>query len=237
MKTTITSKIFQICIATISAIVIPQLAQAQLPTIIDNTAPAATQEAPKEAPKETAKETPKEAPKETAKETTKEIPRETTTASVSKLEVQCQDLKTVVRKGDRQAVMMTWTSNYFGKEFSNAKRCQVVSERLQSAANANGGTFQGLELASGTVNFQPVICALQNGGKKCNRSNMLFTLKPENAADPEAVIEQFFTFAEEGSGSVNESTNSQPKSDRSLGNWERKTFATNQSSKESGGGF
>ncbi len=233
MKPTITNQIFQICIATLSAIVIPQLVQAQLPTIIDTTAPVTTKETPKETPKEITKET----PKEITKETPKEITKETTTASVSKLEVQCQDLKTVVKKGDRQAVMMTWTSNYFGKEFSNAKRCQVVSERLQNAANANGGTFQGLELASGTVNFQPVICALQNGGKKCNRNNMLFTLKPENAADPEAVIEQFFTFAEEGSGSVNESTNSQPKSDRNLGNWERKTFAINKSSNGSKDGF
>jgi hypothetical protein len=209
MKSTITTKIYQICFAIISAITIPQLVQAQIPQIIDTTTPVAPQETPKE----------------------------TTTAAVSKLEVQCQDLKTVVKKGDRQAIMMTWNSNYFGREFSNAKRCQVVSERLQKAANLNGGTFRGLELASGTVNFQPVICALQSSSTKCDRHNMLFTLKPENAANPEGVIQQFFTFAEEGSGSVNESSRSQPKTDLNLGHWEQKAFAINKSPKASTKGF
>ena len=64
----------------------------------------------------------------------------------------------------------------------------MVSERLQQAANINGGTFKDLQLASGTVNAQPVICALQSNGTKCNRQNLLFTLKPENARNPDAVI-------------------------------------------------
>jgi hypothetical protein len=132
--------------------------------------------------------------------------------------------KTVVRKDDQQAVMMTWTTNYFGSEFTNSKRCQIVSERLQKAANSNGGTFKGLELASGTVNGQTVICALQSGGKKCDSNNMLFTLKPENAGNPEAVIQQVLSFATDGSGSVEESTRSRSKVDLNLGNWEQKAF-------------
>jgi iron uptake system EfeUOB component EfeO/EfeM len=201
MKLTLSITNLLICVATIGSISIPQLAQAQVPTIID-TAPEASKEQPAAS---------------------------TTTATVSKLEVRCQDLKTVVQKGDQQAVMMTWNTNHFGKEFSNLKRCQVVSERLQKAATLNGGTFKGLELASGTINFQPVICALQNGSKKCTADNMLFTLKPENADDPEAVIEQIFNFAEEGSGMVNESTRSTKRVDRNLGNWERKNFARKKS--------
>ena len=53
---------------------------------------------------------------------------------------------------------------------------------------------------------------------------MLFTLKPENAEDPEAVIEQVVSFAADGSGSVEESTRSRTKVDLSLGNWEQKAF-------------
>ena len=195
MKSIITTQILQICIATISVIAIPQLAQAQVPNIVDSTAPT--------------------------------TPNQTSispTAAISKLEVKCQDSKTVVSKDDQQAVMMTWTTNYFGPEFTNAKRCQIVSERLQKAANANGGTFKGLELASGTVNAQTVICALPSGGKKCDGNNMLFTLKPENASNPEAVIKQVLSFAADGSGSVEESTRSRQRVDLSLGNWERKAF-------------
>ncbi len=149
----------------------------------------------------------------------------TTTAAISKIKVSCQDLKTVVEKGDRQATMMTWNSNHFGKEFSNKKRCQIVSERLQKAANQNGGTFQGLQLASGTVNFQAVVCALPTSSGKCDKENMLFTLKPENANNPQVVIQQILTFAEEGNGSVEESSGSSRKVDVNLGGWERRAFA------------
>jgi len=105
----------------------------------------------------------------------------------------------------------------------------MVSERLQQVANLNGGTFKDLQLASGTVNSQPVICALQSNGTKCNRQNLLFTLKPENARNPEAVIQKIFSFAQDGSSSLNESVSSQPKSDVNLGTWEQKAFPQSNS--------
>ena len=202
MKPIAISRVLSICIATIcTSTIVPQLVRAQIPTIVEPTTPAVPQG----------------------------TPTNTNTAAASKLEVKCEDLKTVVKKGDRQATMMTWNTNYFGRSFSNAKRCQVVSERLQKAANLNGGTFQGLELASGTVNSQTAICALQNGKEKCDSDNMLFTLKPENANNPEAVIQQILKFGEDGSGSVEESMHPRSKVDLNLGNWERKVFATNRS--------
>jgi Circadian oscillating protein COP23 len=187
-----------ICIATLNAPLLPQLAQAQLPAIVDSpTTPTS--------------------PKTTSSNASE--------PAIAKLEVSCQDSKTIVKKGNRQATMVTWSSNYFGRDFKNEKRCQVVSERLQKAADLNGGSFQGLELASGTVNFQPVICALQNGSKKCDRDNLLFTLKPENAKNPDAVIQQMVQFGEDGSTTVEESARAQAKVDRNLGSWERKAFA------------
>lgn len=203
MKLTIINQISRIYIATISTIFIPQLAQAQLPNIVDNTTPV----------------------------TSAETPASGNVAAISKLAVNCQDLKTVVKKDDQQAVMISWNTNFFGKEFTNAKRCQIVSERLQKAANQNGGTFKGLDLATGIVNAQTVICALPSNAEKCDRNNMLFTLKPENASDPEAVIEQILSFAADGSGSVQEGTRSRSKKvDLSLGNWERKAFKSKKPS-------
>jgi Circadian oscillating protein COP23 len=200
MKQIVNTKCLYLCIATISTLIVPQLVHSQIPPIVDASTPAL--------------------PKETSSNL------ETTSA---KLEVSCQGLKTVVKKGKRQATMMSWSTNYFGRGFNSEKRCQVVSQRLQKAADLNGGTFQGLELASGTVNFLPVICALQNGSKKCDRNNFLFTLKPENADNPEAVIQQIVQFGEDGSSTVEESVRSKAKVDRSLGNWERKAFATSNS--------
>lgn len=78
----------------------------------------------------------------TVTETPNNVPQ--VTASVSTLRVSCQDLKTVVQKGDRQAVMVNWNYDGFGQDFTPQKRCQMVSERLQQAANINGGTFKDL---------------------------------------------------------------------------------------------
>ena len=159
---------------------------------------------------------------------------EVITASASTLKVTCQDLTTLVQKGDRQAVMVSWNYDGFGKEFTPQKRCQAVSQRLQEVANLNGGTFKDLQLASGTVNSQPVICALQSNAKKCNSKNLLFTLKPENARNPDAVIQKIFTFAQDGTSSLNESASSRPqKADLNLGNWEQKAFPQSKTPKTS----
>ncbi len=164
-------------------------------------------------------------------------------AGTSNLKVSCQNLTTVVQKGDRQATMLTWNYDGFGKDFTPEKRCQIVSERLQKVADNNGGTFKDLQLASGTMNSQVVICALQTNSNKCNRQNILFTLKPENARNPEAVVQKIFGFAQDGSSSINESaSNRTTKLDTNLGSWEQKTFpkikrATNVDRKKVDTGF
>jgi Circadian oscillating protein COP23 len=147
-----------------------------------------------------------------------------TLAAGSTLRVSCQDLKTVVHKGDRQAVMLSWNYGGFGSEYTPTKRCQIVSERLQQAANRNGGTFKDLQLASGTVNSLTVICALSAKSSNCDRQNMLFTLKPENSRNPEAIIQKIFSFAQDGSASIEESAGGKPKLDKNLGNWEQRAF-------------
>jgi hypothetical protein len=203
MKLIIVTQILLACLMPSTMLLIPQSAQAQLPEIEDTNelVPSA-----------------------------KKNGGEVITASASSLKVSCQDSKTVGQKGERQAVMVTW--NYGGfKGFSAEKRCQIVSERLQQAANQNGGTFKDLDLASGTVNSKPVICTLQSSNKKCNKDNILFTLKPENARNPEAVIQKIFGFARDGNSDLNESASSKPKNDMSLGKWEQEAFA--QSGKSS----
>lgn len=152
------------------------------------------------------------------------------TATTSNIKVRCEDLSTVVQKGDRQAAMFNWNSKHFGSEFTPEKRCQLVSERLQAAADGNGGTLKGLQLGSGVLNEQAVICVLQTGEDNCTDGNLLFTLKPENAKNPQAVIAKIATFAESGGTSINESAGGQSKLDLDLGNWERQAFAKSRKS-------
>jgi hypothetical protein len=194
MKLIITAQILLSLIISSTTVLIPQSAKAQLPAIVDPNQPEQTNGG-----------------------------SEVITASAATLKVSCQDAKTVVQKGELSAVMVTWSYDGFGKDFSPAKRCQLVSEKLQQAADSNGGTFKNLQLSSGTVNSQPVICALGSNDKKCTKNNLLFTLKPENARNPEAVIQKIFGFARDGSSDLDESSG--PKVDMNLGNWEQKAFA------------
>jgi hypothetical protein len=169
--------------------------------------------------------------------TTTEEP-EIVASAPARVSVTCESLNSVVKKGDRQAVMMKWNSSFFGREYTPEKRCSLVSERLQKAADLNGGTFKGLELASGTLNAQAVICVVGNGENRCNKGNLLFTLKPENAKNPNAVIEKMMTFAQDGSMAVEESATRPSPLDRNLGHWETKAFPTQRRTvKKVSGGF
>jgi Circadian oscillating protein COP23 len=177
-------------------LLIPPSAKAQLPAVEDNEQPAAKGSG---------------------------APQSEVIAAASSLKVSCQDAKTVVQKGERQAVMMTWKYSGFG-EFTPEKRCQIVSERLQQAANLNGGTFKDIQIGSGTVSSRPVICTLPSNSKKCSKENILFTLNPENARNPDAVIQKILGFGQDGTSDLNESASSKPKVDTNLGKWEQNTF-------------
>jgi Circadian oscillating protein COP23 len=199
MKPIVAAQILLTCLTSSLALLAPEIAQAQLPMIINTEQPDNSSQEPPD--------------------------NSQATASESSLKVSCQDLKTVVQKGDREAVMLTWNYDGFGEKFTPEKRCQIVSERLQQVANRNGGTFKDLQLAGGTLNSQVVICALQPKINKCNNQNLLFTLKPENARNPDAVIEKVFGFAQDGSGVVEESSSSKPKVGKNLGKWEQQAFS------------
>ena len=151
-----------------------------------------------------------------------------TVATASIIKVGCEGLQTAVQKGERQAFLFNWKTSYFGAEYTPEKRCQIVSQRLQSAADRNSGTLKGLELKSGNLNGQTVICVIQSGENRCTDRNLLFTLNPENAKNPQAVIAKILTFASSGSSTINESARSQPSSD--LGNWERRAFPESKKS-------
>ena len=209
----ITSQLVQICAAAMAVLILPQTAFAQVPPVVD--------------PQPDPVNVPANYPGNIV--------------AVSRIKVSCQDLKTVVQKEDRTAVMMTWKTNYFGGKFNNAKRCQIVSQRLQKASDLNNGTFRDLNLTIGTLRSQTVICVLKDTSEKCSDENLLLTLKPENAINPNAVIQQFTTFAAEGTGGVEESARAKSV-DLNLGHWERKAFGlpkpkTPAPAKRPSGGF
>lgn len=138
---------------------------------------------------------------------------------------------TVGQKGGRQPIpLIVWTpqgSSNFGEQFSPQTRCQIVTEKLNAAVTANGGTMKHLLLTNGVVNGKTVICTLSQNQNSCNVDNTLFTLKPENAKRSGEVISQLMQIGRYGSSAgYVEETSGQIYVD--LGHWENKVFeATN----------
>ncbi|MEG3909766.1 COP23 domain-containing protein [Microcoleus sp. w2-18bC1] len=118
--------------------------------------------------------------------------------------VRCAGTVTVAEKNGRQAPIITWTTNYFGEQYTPETRCQMVSSKLHNAVMANGGTFAGMRFFSGIVNRDLVICVLGTGQSQCNSGNMLFTLKPENRPRVGQILEEITNFSTKGTSGIRE---------------------------------
>ena len=108
--------------------------------------------------------------------------------------------------------MIAWNTMHFGYDYTPEKRCQIVSNKLTNAVANNGGRLKKLDLKTGEVTVNNgqyvVVCAATAAQPKCNLNNMLFTLKPENAENPNKVLVQMlnFTLGKASDSMVNEGT-------------------------------
>lgn len=110
---------------------------------------------------------------------------------------------TVAERGsNRSYPMIVWQSNIFGPEYTPEVRCQTVSQRLTNAVAQNGGSLRNLLLTTGRIGNYTVVCYVNTGASTCNRSNMLFTLRPESARDPGAALASLLRFGSGAGGST-----------------------------------
>jgi hypothetical protein len=100
------------------------------------------------------------------------------------------------------APIVRWVSGFFsGKGYTPEKRCTEVSQRFQTAFNANPSfTFTATR-----VNGSPVICASTRKGGPCQ--TLLYTLKP-GVQDPITTMMRLEKVRVGASGPLNESTSS-----------------------------
>jgi len=105
------------------------------------------------------------------------------------------------RPGGQPIPLIIWTpqgSKYFGDKFTPQKRCQTVTEKLTKAVAASGGKLKDVVLMTGRVNKNSVICVISANDTGCNKDNILFTLKPENAKKADQVLAQIMQISREG---------------------------------------
>ncbi|MGB3236968.1 MAG: COP23 domain-containing protein [Geitlerinemataceae cyanobacterium] len=105
--------------------------------------------------------------------------------------------------GEESNPMIVWTSDAFESAgYPPQRRCEVVSDRLNTVLAENGDTLEGLYLTTGRVNGQSVICTVGSTNSGCNQNNLLFTLSGNNARNPEAVLENLSSRATHTSGNL-----------------------------------
>lgn len=106
------------------------------------------------------------------------------------------------RPGGPAIPVIIWTqsaSKYFGSQFAPENRCQIVTRKFNTAVQESGGSLQDVLLTSGNVNGQVVICVISDQDNGCQDKNTLFTLKPENAKNPDKVLSQLLEISTKGS--------------------------------------
>lgn len=70
--------------------------------------------------------------------------------------------------------LIVWKSEFFGRNYTPQKRCEVVSPKFQAAFQAGRIYLSpGVDTATG----QGIVCSSASANDACDKSNMLFTLK------------------------------------------------------------
>jgi len=181
MKSKLTAQMFVTVLAISGTVVLPAFAQKSSPIVGPSKAPSVVQPFKPPLPKP---------------------PSQTVATTIFQCVSQGTDFATVAQKGDRRTgPIIIWQTRAFGPEYTPQQRCEKVSTRLTQAVSQNGGSLQNLLLTTGSVNRQMVVCYVNTAGQ-CSSTNMLFTLKPENARSAGDVVATLVTFAKRGGGSA-----------------------------------
>lgn len=106
----------------------------------------------------------------------------------------CEDNRTVVHTRRGTIEMIVWKSDYFlDGGYSAARRCNMVAQRFQSFSDAKKLKY----LATGKMNYQPVICVSDRSGN-CMNNGLLLTLESQD--DPDQVLKDLFDISARTSG-------------------------------------
>ncbi|NER34354.1 MAG: DUF1565 domain-containing protein [Oscillatoria sp. SIO1A7] len=90
--------------------------------------------------------------------------------------------------------MLTWNNS---RSLPPKNRCDLATQRLRGIVDnfvRNNGRLEQMFLSSGRVNDSPAICLLEDEAERCNNSNMLFLLSPEQQNNPLEALEQLLIF-------------------------------------------
>ena len=109
----------------------------------------------------------------------------------SKIRYECKSevnqLSTVAHTERGVIELIVWESNYFGSNWSPAKRCETVSQRFQQFSDQQLLQF----VSTGSLNNYDVICISEKSGN-CLKQGLLLTLEQNDK--PTRVLRDLFNY-------------------------------------------
>lgn len=99
--------------------------------------------------------------------------------------------------------LIIWESQYFNaKGYTPKRRCEVVTDKLNTVIAAIGGNPANLRLTMGKINNLRVICYVNNTKLGCDSNNILITLSERNRTDSSLVMAGMIKFSVTGAGTA-----------------------------------
>ncbi|MBW4491544.1 MAG: COP23 domain-containing protein [Oscillatoria princeps RMCB-10] len=107
-------------------------------------------------------------------------------SAASQIKVRCETINgtptTVLSVSEggqtKEGAILHWSAEVLPPSENPQELCQQVSPKLESAYSQNE-----VYLATGKVDGKPSVCAETTSGSGCNRSNVLFSLEPNENGD------------------------------------------------------
>lgn len=135
-----------------------------------------------------------------------EAARAQASKAVSRFECQRVDgyyATVAIDSSGRSAPMIAWASQEFsGSGYTPQRRCNEVTNRLNSVLRDNGNSLRNIYLTVGPVNRHVVLCHVGDTRSGCNSTNVLFTLSQRNqrSSNPRELLENLFNARALGTG-------------------------------------
>lgn len=99
--------------------------------------------------------------------------------------------------------LIVWKSQEFStKGYTPKRRCEVVTDKLNTLLSTTGGNSDNIQLTMGLINNLPVLCHVSNNKFGCDNSNILMSLSKQNRNNSSRIMAGMVQFLLTGKGSA-----------------------------------
>ena len=99
--------------------------------------------------------------------------------------------------------LIVWKSQEFStKGYTPKRRCEVVTDKLNTILSKAGGNPDSIRLTMGLINNLPVLCYADASKSSCDNNNVVVTLSKKNRDNSSRIMAGMLQFLVAGRGSA-----------------------------------